>query len=415
MEKHSKEIALKVVLVLVSIGVTIFILELGVRLLLPPPYDTEAGNLPLFHGQADILKCDNALGWTGTPDFVGNVEMLNMQADLAFNSKGMHDTEHTVEKPLDTFRILMLGDSYVHAVQVNEPLTSHQQLENYLNQSSEISSLRYEVISGGVTGWGTGQELAYYRQQGRDFKPDVVLLMVFLGNDFENNLPGHVLTINQFNCYPPYFAICDGQINAEALLYAPGISGLDNNCSTLRRWLITGMGKLYQNLRLYQQVEPLIISQRPRQMFGQGYPNPFWALYLPDNDPVLEQAWQTTEGIITQLRDEVEADGAKFGVVFFPWSVIVEFSALSPAQQQAISLENPILNDAETDRPNKRLLGSLEDKNIPSLDLTPLLANHQKKLTESLHFVGDAHWTEEGNRFVGETLSKWVVETGLIP
>jgi hypothetical protein len=239
--------------------------------------------------------------------------------------------------------------------------------------------------------------------------------MLFLGNDIENNLPGHVLTINQLNCYSPYFAVCNGQINAEALLYAPGISTLDNNCSTLRRWMITGMGKLYQNSRLYQQLEPLIVSRRPRHLFGVNYPSPFLALYLPDNDPVLELAWQTTEGIITQLRDEVEADGAKFGVVFFPWGVVVDFSALPPAQQQTVSLENPILTDVEIDRPNKRLSRFLADKNIPFLDLTPLLINHQKNLTESLHFVGDAHWTEEGNRFVGETLSKWVTETDLIP
>jgi len=47
--------------------------------------------------------------------------------------------------------------------------------------------------------------------------------------------------------------------------------------------------------------------------------------------------------------------------------------------------------------------------------LAPLIRAHQATLEEPLHFVGDGHWTEEGNRFVAETLLHWISENGLLP
>jgi len=359
-----------------------------------------------------MFDCDDKLGWVGTPNFQGVVEMSGVQTNLIFNSQGMHDSEHALDKPFDTFRILMLGDSFVHAIQVEEKATSHQVLQNYLNQQDKAGN--YEVISAGVTGWGTAQELGYYREQGRNFQPDLVLLMVYLGNDFENNLLGQGLTIDQVNCYAPYFAVCNGQLNPEPLTYAPSLSDLQNNCSSFWRSVTNGMGKLYQNSRLYEQLEPLIISRRPRHLFGLDYPSPSWALYIPADEPDVEQAWQVTLGLIKQLQQEVEADGAKFAVVFFPFSVIIELSTLTPQQQEAILKENPAFATIEIDRPNKRLAEFLKQHDIPFLDLTPLMIEYQASQTTPLHFAGDLHWTVEGNRFVAETLSQWLVQEHLL-
>jgi hypothetical protein len=407
-----KGLAARIILAILSICITLFLLEVAVRFL-PRPYTSIEGLPPLFSDQVNILTCGPPLGWTGIPNFEGSVSLPENTANLKFNAWGMHDSNHTPARSPNTYRILMLGDSYIHAVQVNEAQTAHQVLEDYLNQREQA---KYEVISGGVTGWGTGQELLYYRQQGRDFQPDVVLLMLFIGNDFENNLPGYALTIDKINCYAPYLAMCDGQLNPEPLSYAPGISNLTNGCSAGQRMLIKGLGTLYQYSRLYQQIEPLIISQRPRQIFGKQYPNSFWALYIPTDrpEPALERAWQTTEGLIKQLRHEVEADGARFGVVFFTWSVIIDMSLLPPEQLTTILQENPAFANAQTDRPNRRLAQFLSTENIPFLDLTPLIRQHQAELNEPLHYVGDGHWTIEGNRFVAEVLAQWTKDNELL-
>jgi len=63
----------------------------------------------------------------------------------------MHDTEHSQRKPEDTYRILMLGDSFVQAAQVAKTETARQILEDLLN--SQPAGRRYEVINAGIPSW----------------------------------------------------------------------------------------------------------------------------------------------------------------------------------------------------------------------------------------------------------------------
>ena len=380
-------------------------LELLVRVL-PFPYPVDTGQ---------IFQCDNNLGWIGKPNFQGTYAGANFQQELVFNSLGMHDTNHPREKPADTFRILFLGDSFVHAVQVTESATAHQVLENRLNESESGNGQSFELISSGVVNWGTNQELVYYRRQGRQFQPDLVLLLVYLGNDFQDSLPGNVLTVNGLNCYAPYFALCADGLNPTPLAYAPGISRIENNCKPLRRTLINGAGKLYQYSRLYRQLEPLIVAYSPRQEYGQNYPLAFTALYFPNEEPELEKGYQIAQATIAQLRQEVEADGSQFAVaVISPWPVI-QLNTLSPAEQDVFLRDNPTFAQAQIDRPNQHMAQFLDSQHIPYIDLTEPLVNYsQTHQRIPLYITGEGHWTAEGNQVVADVLAEWIT-TELLP
>jgi hypothetical protein len=393
-----KRIIIGVLIATMSVCITLFLLEIAVRLL-PPPYPA---------GTGELFACNNVLGWTGKPNFDDIFESSNFKQALTFNSYGMYDTEHAPDKPDHTFRILFLGDSFVHAVQVDESATAHQVLEDNLNELSQ-SKNSFEVISSGVVNWGTNQQLVYYREQGREFQPDLVLLMVYLGNDFQDNLPGNVMTVKGFNCYAPYFALCDGELVPAPLTYAPGVSTIDNNCTPPRRLLINSLGKLYRHSRLYQQLEPLIVANRPRQVFGESYPLAFTALYLPDDEPELEQAYKITQKTIARLRQEVEADGAQFAVALIsPWPII-QISLLSPEEQEFFLKDNPQFSDAQPDRPNQRMADFLMSQDIPFIDLTqPLIEYSAAHNRTPLYIIGEGHWNAEGNRVVADVLTEWL-------
>jgi lysophospholipase L1-like esterase len=387
-----------------GIAAALFALEVGTRLL-PPPYDPSVGK---------IFTCHPTLGWTGTPNYQGIIDDPKFQQAISFNSLGMHDTEHPLEKQPNTVRILMLGDSFIQAVQVSEAETAHQQLEDFLNADAAPEQSNIEVISGGVVNWGTNQQLAYYREQGRQFQPDLVLLAFYLGNDFSDNLPGNVVTAQGFNCYAPYFSVCDGQFQPDPLRYAPGISHADNNCTPLRRALISGFGRLFQRSRLYQQIEPLIVANQPRQMFGLNYPSSFSALYFPNSEAELEEAWAVTLSTIAQLRQEVEADGAHFGTILISPELIVQLSALSPNEQAVILNETPVLAQAQADRPNRRLAAFFNQQNIAFIDLTPSMVEHLSTHRVPLYIQGEGHWTAEGNRLAAEILARWLRNNSLL-
>ena len=390
-----KQILAGLGLALSGVFAALFLLEIGARWL-PPPYEADTGQ---------IFSCHPTLGWTGAPNFAGVVEDPNFRQQVTFNSLGMHDTEHTTVKPPGTFRILMLGDSFVQAVQVSEAETSHQVLENLLNQQGQS---HFEVLSGGVVNWGTNQQLIYYRKQGRQFQPDLVLLLFYIGNDFLDNLPGNAMTAGGFNCYAPYFVMCQGRLQPEPLAYAPGLSSLENSCSSGRLALTNSLGRLFQKSRLYQHIEPLIVARQPRQIFGQRYPSSFSALYFPSGETKLEQAWQVTEATLIQLRREVEADGARFAVVLVSPEIVVRLGMLPPAEQQAVLNANPVLAQAQADRPNRRLAEFLARQHIPFIDLTPLMTKHLAAHQTPLYLLGEGHWTAEGNRVAAHILAGWL-------
>ena len=400
-----KQVGVGLLLALISVGIALLFLEIGTRFL-ATPYEANTGQ---------IYACHPTLGWTGAPNFRGMLEHPNFRQQLAFNSLGMHDTEHPLTKAADTYRILMLGDSFVQAVQVSEEQSSHQLLENKLNELEDNNSRRFEVLSGGVVNWGTNQQLQYYREQGRQFQPDLVLLALYIGNDLSDNLPGNVVTVNGFNCYAPYFSVCQGSLDPQSLLYAPGLSQLRHNCSTFRRILINGLGRLFQYSRLYQQLEPLIVTTNPRQQFGRAYPSAFSALYLPTDEDELKQAWLITEALLTQLQQEVEADGAHLAVALISPEIVVRLGALSAAEQELFLRDNPALAEAEIDRPNRRLAEFLDTRNIPYVDLTVPLTERLAATRSPLYILGEGHWTVEGNRVAANILTQWFVDSQLVP
>lgn len=115
--------------------------------------------------------------WPGYA-FDANHGFLHKQAEPGVNSLGFIDVERTVQKTPGTFRVLLLGDSFVDGT----PVASD--LERELVKLAKGKSV--EVIPMGISGTGTVQQLAFYEFLGRAFSPDLVIVL-FVPNDFSNN------------------------------------------------------------------------------------------------------------------------------------------------------------------------------------------------------------------------------------
>ena len=154
----------KIIAVLFLVGIsliaTLFLLEAGVRLLhLAPPAES-AGWF--------WRSPDPETGWSDQPGATGRWfnPRYEYDVDVSINSQSLRDVERpTVEKPSDTFRILLLGDSYVEGLRVPLEQTFGKVLEAQLNTHAP-AKLRFEVIPAGVSGWGTDQQLLWFRKHG---------------------------------------------------------------------------------------------------------------------------------------------------------------------------------------------------------------------------------------------------------
>lgn len=115
-------------------------------------------------------------------ELIPNTRAKILGKDVNINSAGFRGSEFKLEKPEDTFRIIVLGDSFTfgHGVSDNEAYPN--QLEFVLNQAKQ--SKKYEVLNFGVDDYNTQQEFALLKMRGFAYNPDMIIIG-FYYNDIE--------------------------------------------------------------------------------------------------------------------------------------------------------------------------------------------------------------------------------------
>ena len=115
-------------------------------------------------------------------EHVPNQSGVYMSVPVAINSVGWRDQEYTVEKPNDTVRIMMLGDSVTFGWGAPPEGVTSNILESILNENGHPQ--QYEVLNTGIGNTNTAMQAAYFTHEGFRYKPDIVVLNYFI-NDAE--------------------------------------------------------------------------------------------------------------------------------------------------------------------------------------------------------------------------------------
>ena len=149
---------LAAVTIALSLAVALCLAELGVRL----------SGAAAFYEMGDFeIELDRELLFRIRPHCIPDV-----------NALGYRDHEFETEKH-GRRRILFFGDSFVLGAGVPPEQSLPKMLERRLGGAAEVLNL-------GVYGYGPDQELAAFLRDGAPLKPDLVLLGLFPGNDFED-------------------------------------------------------------------------------------------------------------------------------------------------------------------------------------------------------------------------------------
>jgi hypothetical protein len=382
----SRHLLMVAILVLMGIALGACLLEVTVR---------------VFYPASDFLwRWDSRIGMTLVPGLRGrSVKPGLFDVQVAVNSAGFRDREHLIEKPAGTKRIVLLGDSFVEAIQVPFEDSVTVQLENRFKANTE-------VINFGVSGSGTARQYLALREYALRYKPDVVLLF-FVGNDISDN--SQELQGRSYVPYPQTTA--DGKLARdengqpvftpfadESSLLAPITGLLQNHWKSYRfvREAINnspGVNQLLYNLKL-MSTPPDAVSNPGGDNFG------FYEIYRLQQKPAWAAAWNVTEELLVAVRDLAEANGAKFGVVLVPaaWEVY-------PELWNNILTKMPAMREAALDleQPSKRLSSSLAQHGVNVVSLLPEIRKHAPN-SPPLYVKDDAHWTSAGHRLATDLL-----------
>jgi hypothetical protein len=135
---------------------------------------------PAFQG---LFEGDPDLGYRLKPHARTRFVTREFTADIEVNGAGFRDDEELGPKAPNERRIVLLGDSLVLSVQVPFSQTFGELLERRLNERNP--NLRYRVINAGVQGYGPVEEKLYFDRIVATVQPDLVVPIVFVGNDAE--------------------------------------------------------------------------------------------------------------------------------------------------------------------------------------------------------------------------------------
>ncbi|MGR3303173.1 MAG: SGNH/GDSL hydrolase family protein [Candidatus Scalindua sp.] len=97
------------------------------------------------------------------------------------------DREFELQPPLNTKRILVLGDSFTYGMGIKNGNDAYPKvLERLLNANQD--GKRFEVINAGMKGYNTAQEFYLLKTKGIVLNPDIVMLGYYINDTEPENL-----------------------------------------------------------------------------------------------------------------------------------------------------------------------------------------------------------------------------------
>ena len=328
------------------------------------------------------------------------------------NSHGFRDYKRTYEKPLNTFRILVLGDSYVEALQVPLDKSFPAILEKTLNESSP--SVKFEVLNLGQSGFGTADEYMRYQNFGVKYNPDLVILAFLTGNDFQDN--SKILS-QQLG----YYFIFDKERNL--VLDDSRLVDYEKTLSVGKRFFQAVKRHSYLASLVSERIYLLRYERQKRQMeeaLAKNNENKSQRriselspvnIYRHDISDAWKDAFAITKALINKFRDAVEANGSQFVLM-----TLSNAEQVHPELQKQFAKIYGVAFDFE--QPERLIEGFARKENITYLKLMPMFREYHLRTGKYLHgFDGskEGHWNEHGHRLAAEKIFEFLKEKHLVP
>lgn len=355
---------LRLTAIAVGIVAGFVLLELGLRLAFDFP-------------QPQFFAIHETLGLYSRPNADG-YNTMEGRGHVTINSAGLRDSEFSIERNSKK-RIVVLGDSFTQALQVDLQDTFHGLLE--ADYSHDI-----EIYSFGMAGYGTAQAYLAYETLAKNYDPDVVVLAFYPGNDIQDN------SKELSQGYPrPYFIFDDGKLVLDTSF---------RNSSKFHR------SPLIYSAYYFLTDNFLTFALLDKIRYTVGW-NENSKAALMDNDSLIygpqtraeTDAWLITELLIQKLAESVTRDGGVF-VLF----------VLDSIPQQLDTKRDPFYVETR--------LGSLcRARSFLCVFMGPAAVRQFQNTRVPIHgFDGNnrGHWNKAGHQLAHDVLRQALEENGII-
>ena len=359
-KKKRKEIALSIVSVVIAVGLCEFFL----RLLLPQIGD-----------HAEMFESDPGLGWRFVANKEGQIVYPGeINNTIKTNALGFRDEE---PKRGERKKILVLGDSFVSNISIGD--------DDVFTEIMEDSLQDFDVLNFGVNGYGQVQEYLLIEKWFDRIQPNVIVLIIYLQNDFTDN------TGNYWIYSRPFASL----VGADSILSIRPPADFRPQANP------RGVPRILWKSHLAR-----LISRTKKKLFetpdSLTVPGEITSCRLG-----IDQNFELKFRIMEKLLLKIAAFGKErktpVVLVLAPSIVQVEDNVW----KSLLVKYNESEENYSRSLPNERLMKFGERNNLLMLDLLPILRKQSKKNIKLYHAV-EQHWTKEGNRVVAMSLMEYL-------
>ncbi len=374
-----------------------------------------------FRLRAPFLERDAPRAWSPTVGriFTPNAEVrwtnrLDFWTESRTNGLGFVDREPiSLERAAASCHVAMIGDSYVEALQVPIADKFHVRLEELA--AEELRHLDITTSAFGIMGTGQVNQLAYYDEFARAFRP-ALLVLVFVDNDFRDNAPildglhrgvdpDRLTEVSAtrgadgtITLRPPHPPSAESRLATMASTSPPWYSRVTDRLSDMSpfaRWLerknrawfpADTAPELSAWVALLSRRSPryaaLFDGWRPttRDDIRASF------LYARDLPPVYEDALDFTAFALDQFRERADRDGAAL--------VILTSNYMGTRGDLGFD----------------RLTALAEPRGIPVIDYHDYVLRQGAVPRRDTRWEHDWHWNIAGHRWAAEALLEYLKE-----
>ncbi len=302
------------------------------------------------------------------------------------NSLGARATyEIPYDKPAGQKRIVLVGDSFIYGLNLDDADTIAANLKKLLPAG-------WEVINLGVPGFGTDQSLLLEIQEASKYHPDVIVYGLYQ-NDFSNNI-----ALYQHDTYKPMFQLSgNGSLSLtnypvsklEEKPFKPEYTGFDK---FMRQH--SHLWTLYQEK--WPAVKALFSSKEKKDYYTSYFDSEVYSIER-DYRKEMQYAMVLTFNLVKQMEVQAQAMNASFMLLNFPSRLEV-----NPGDQAKLFDDYYNTNSGmfQFDKESLIMGQFAQQQNISYIDFYPIAKPDWSKL----YLRNDGHFSANGARVVAQEI-----------
>lgn len=311
------------------------------------------------------------------------------------NEFGFNDIDRPHAKPENTYRIIMLGDSFNWAggISCNYVGLLGEKLEN-----AKIHGKKIEVINVGYPATGPHEEFLALKKFGLQYNPDMVILGLFAGNDFDD--PNKKMIVLNANLYPidrrqertlfGFPVIPKSRVVEIIRQHRKILEGVDTKPTQAYR--PKKCGPNHQDPQ-FTEAEFLQLTAAKLRFHNKKHEDEY--------EPFVDFLART----IRLMKEYLNERHIEFRVAIFPDELQVDPKLLNAA----IDHGNHTKSDLDIDHPQRLMHSILSDEDIDFIDLLPVFrTTYSRNPEDSLYLLRNTHWNYFGNELAAESIYQWL-------